>query len=540
MCKSITWDDVVRKVSNDRILLEILAREARRKQRLLLRDDRTAHDTWSEAVQYVVSTAFMVDSVVNVLKGLMQLCTGGRQGIEDVPCVLAVEQTLVGSVHGFKNEEEVICSLSEVQGMKAQKYLPHHRCFESDGQSCLGNPMHITDNDVRCSPGREIDDGGSREMPTAEGHEGTHQNPSAQGNGSDNRGSENEHWPNYEHSSRTFSGSSCVERPELYPSVLAKRGGCPSGRVSDNDCHEDSLDCYVDDTGASYTRERRDERNKLFSSNGDKQQPSSVTDKTPPLKHGSSSNMGEGGRLAAAAAAAETSGDQEGLERYRDRGESIALPSEHTSEVNSTQRIPEPRPEAGATYHCAEDNAKDGGVHHWENRVNEEIEPMNDSGESGNVSPNEPLCLSSSGRIPDPMAALFVGEHQEGQAGNFRTDRGANEESKPLIYATKKNVRFLDEALCTVYEIRATFEPHEVEELFYSADDLDRMSDEAEDDREVERKVLPRSESAEDNGIIPKDSSLGRSIESAIGEESLDELLFDSYKFDEGDSDECF
>lgn len=52
----------------------------------------------------------------------------------------------------------------------------------------------------------------------------------------------------------------------------------------------------------------------------------------------------------------------------------------------------------------------------------------------------------------------------------------------------KRRVRFLDVALCRVHEIRARFEPHELAELFYSAEELDLMYDELEQEENIEQE----------------------------------------------------
>lgn len=102
----------------------------------------------------------------------------------------------------------------------------------------------------------------------------------------------------------------------------------------------------------------------------------------------------------------------------------------------------------------------------------------------------------------------------------------------------KKHVRFLDSALCSFHQIRAKFEPHELGELFYSAEDFDVMCDELEREEEKEREQSREIVGGTDNGrLICRQEPVPTAEDVVmVDNKSLDDISFESYSFYGDDS----
>lgn len=105
------------------------------------------------------------------------------------------------------------------------------------------------------------------------------------------------------------------------------------------------------------------------------------------------------------------------------------------------------------------------------------------------------------------------------------------------LVAGQKIVRFTDESLWSVHEVRASFEQHELGELFYTTHELDRMLEEAELEEALERSKCShiQKENMSDDGVKKKGLDVGAVLE-GLENASVESLSFD----DSDDSDYNF
>lgn len=142
---------------------------------------------------------------------------------------------------------------------------------------------------------------------------------------------------------------------------------------------------------------------------------------------------------------------------------------------------------------------------------------------------------------PGPTAVLLYqkGPRTRDEGNDSGSEDYACDDFEPIT-SNEKNVRFLDDAvLCSVHEVRASFQPHELGDLFYSAADMDRMYDEMEREEACEQIHGEVAGERDDGGsLILKggtEADLG-----AVGGESVEEISFESYSFDGDDSEDFF
>lgn len=103
-------------------------------------------------------------------------------------------------------------------------------------------------------------------------------------------------------------------------------------------------------------------------------------------------------------------------------------------------------------------------------------------------------------------------------------------------FDNQKNVRFSDERLWTVHEVRASFEQHEVGQLFYTAAELDRMMEEVEDEEQLQAATSRHFDGDDDIGTTKKDPE-------AIDVDTLserDDISIECQSYDETDSIDNF
>lgn len=116
------------------------------------------------------------------------------------------------------------------------------------------------------------------------------------------------------------------------------------------------------------------------------------------------------------------------------------------------------------------------------------------------------------------------------------------EEDYACDFESPKCVRFSDESLWSVHEVRASFERHELADLFYTVDELDRMSEEAErEEREEQSEYSPlRQDGVEvDDGWV----HLGGDTPAGVGvdvSDSIEDISIESPSLDGDDSDDRF
>lgn len=102
----------------------------------------------------------------------------------------------------------------------------------------------------------------------------------------------------------------------------------------------------------------------------------------------------------------------------------------------------------------------------------------------------------------------------------------------------QKHVRFTDETQWIVHEVRASFERHELSELFYTTTELDCMLAEAEQEETLRAGTFQDGEGpAERRRPFETKNLLDVDIET---QREVEDVLFDSYSFDGDDSDELF
>lgn len=110
----------------------------------------------------------------------------------------------------------------------------------------------------------------------------------------------------------------------------------------------------------------------------------------------------------------------------------------------------------------------------------------------GEVATEDMSAVVSSTRRGDELFNRTPGGWGRELAGSARDEeRAAGEEGASSSRSAGKRVRFSRENLCTVHEIRASFETHELDELFYSAAELDQMQQETENERACDYEALP-------------------------------------------------
>ena len=103
-------------------------------------------------------------------------------------------------------------------------------------------------------------------------------------------------------------------------------------------------------------------------------------------------------------------------------------------------------------------------------------------------------------------------------------------------------MRFSDESLWSVHEVRASFERHQLADLFYTVDELDRMFEEAEREEREEQSgcSLLREDGVEaDGGWV----HLGGDIPAEIGvnvSDSMEDISIESHSLDGDNSDDRF
>lgn len=105
------------------------------------------------------------------------------------------------------------------------------------------------------------------------------------------------------------------------------------------------------------------------------------------------------------------------------------------------------------------------------------------------------------------------------------------------LVAGQKIVRFTDESLWGVHEVRASFEQHELGELFYTTHELDRMLEEAELEEalELSKPSSLQEENMSDDGVKRKGLDVGAVLE------GLENISVESLPFDDSeDSDYNF
>ena len=116
------------------------------------------------------------------------------------------------------------------------------------------------------------------------------------------------------------------------------------------------------------------------------------------------------------------------------------------------------------------------------------------------------------------------------------------EEQYAYDFETPKCVRFSDESLWSVHEVRASFERHQLADLFYTVDELDRMFEEAEREEREEQSgcSLLREDGVEaDGGWV----HLGGDIPAEIGvnvSDSMEDISIESHSLDGDNSDDRF
>lgn len=101
----------------------------------------------------------------------------------------------------------------------------------------------------------------------------------------------------------------------------------------------------------------------------------------------------------------------------------------------------------------------------------------------------------------------------------------------------KKSVHFSDESLWPVHEVRASFERHELAELFYTVAELDRMLEEVELEEQVDTRT-PQEDWEE-----CRDSHVSSGEEVDLADDVLagaEDVLFESFSFDDEDSNDHF
>lgn len=117
------------------------------------------------------------------------------------------------------------------------------------------------------------------------------------------------------------------------------------------------------------------------------------------------------------------------------------------------------------------------------------------------------------------------------------------EEDYAYDFESPKCVRFSDESLWSVHEVRASFERHELADLFYTVDELDRMSEEAEREEREEQQSecsLLRQDGVEaDGGWV----HLGGDTPAGVGVDvsgSIEDISIGSPSLDGDNSDDRF
>lgn len=136
-------------------------------------------------------------------------------------------------------------------------------------------------------------------------------------------------------------------------------------------------------------------------------------------------------------------------------------------------------------------------------------------------------------------------EDEDDQDYNFVFDEEEPRDS------SRKNVRFSDEALWRVHEVRASFEQHELAELFYTTAELDVMLEEAEMEEALDRSkasALQEKDCDDDRVVRDKNDSIPIGVESTriggvVGGAYLggiENVSIESLSLDDEDSDYTF
>lgn len=106
----------------------------------------------------------------------------------------------------------------------------------------------------------------------------------------------------------------------------------------------------------------------------------------------------------------------------------------------------------------------------------------------------------------------------------------------------EKRVRFSGTDLCKVHQIREKFAPHEIRELFYSAEEFDLMQDELEieEEEEWQQPVATACEDDADDSNHTGGAAMAVNDDDTAGSYSCEDISLESYSFEVDESNDCF
>lgn len=151
----------------------------------------------------------------------------------------------------------------------------------------------------------------------------------------------------------------------------------------------------------------------------------------------------------------------------------------------------------------------------------------------------KPFAVLAEGTGPHYSSLLALGR-LELSPNTFTTEDEDTEDYEftfddEELVTGRKIVRFADESLWSVHEVRASFDQHELGELFYTTNELDRMQEEAELEEALERSKSRdlQEEDNSDDGVQKRAHGVGAKLE------GLQNVIFESLTFDDIEDSDC-
>ena len=170
--------------------------------------------------------------------------------------------------------------------------------------------------------------------------------------------------------------------------------------------------------------------------------------------------------------------------------------------------------------------------------------PLSSATPFGNGEEEAEVEIAGNAAVTRDLAGSEAVRGRGGVGGSTAVKRDAipdptEEEGYAYDFESRKCVRFSDESLWSVHEVRASFERHELADLFYTVGELDRMLEEAEREERLESSLAQKGEVENDGrwvhlvGVTP--SGIGVDVTG-----SIDDISIESQSFDGDDSDDHF
>lgn len=494
---NLNWEDIVYRISNDHVLLDLLAHEARREFNLIPLDKCKAAEAWSDAVRNVVSKIFSAEPVVSVLEEQMRSCRGHAR---------SALQTSSDPAVRTHSDERTQRSYDTQQGRLE---------INNVGVEVLEGSSNAVP-EIHCSRVS-----GSFGSLATQGTEASQTSPKSCIVAIPNDSKDNQHKKrhgNQRMSMRTPDYRSISEDAEVRERDLCPTRPC---RQQISEVFHHGQEASADTSGRLIQpiEDGRDvvETTRLWETSGvhsstkgnqtlqsrahgngpaveedvvvlKSEQMTSVSRYPAEQRLGSDyardSPGGEDSTFDLESSRA--NGAEFGAIEHKSRLTSVgaetqpaksrAGPKEKSSaESTPSRRVPD-TPDcrcSGKEYNEINTEAK--GYGRFESKYSSEKDSIVQfSPQGANLTANQ------------TDKHLRGGQRDLLEGANNRETRAGSESR---IHLRGARVRFLDESLCSVCEIRPCFEPHELEELFYSTAELDRMYDEMERENVADKKA---------------------------------------------------